>query len=415
LISINNATGKFFHYWFVESENSSASVPLLLWLNGGPGCSSLDGLLYEHGPFQVNESDHTQLVYNPYTWTKLAHIIYLESPAGVGFSFSKTPADLATNDSQTADDNFNFLVSFLAAYPEHAGRDFYITGESYAGVYIPTLAQRISEGNAAGQSNINLKGIAVGNGCTGVGSGVCGTTAGSIGIRKNFLSSHGLVSPVLSQKIDAACGNYTPPSAACLALVAEASAAVGDVNIYDIYAPCISGGEAAAASPRLRVPRGEVLAGPDACIDGIAAAAYLNSDDVIQAIHVLPAMPAVESWTICSSSLRYTETAADLPVTVYPALAAQYRVLIFNGDVDACVPYTDNFAWTSGMGYPILSDWHPWLLDQQVAGYATVYTVPDAPHTFTFATVKGAGHMVAQYVPAAAFEMLSRFLANQPF
>lgn len=266
----------------VGDRSCPLSCPLVLL----PLLSSLDGYLYEQGPFHFDPTNTSNLVYNPYTWAKLANVIYLESPAGVGFSYSQTPSDYATNDTQTANDNFQFLVSFLAAYPEHAARDFYIAGESYAGVYIPTLAARVTAGNEAGESSINLKGIAVGNGCTGEGVGVCGSSSASMAIRKKFLASHGLVAESLSQAIDAACGDFVNPSANCLLLVAEATTAVGDVNIYDIYAPCVNGG--AAEWSRAPSPLEEpVLRGPDACIDGIAAAAYLNTPTVIKVLPTL--------------------------------------------------------------------------------------------------------------------------------
>lgn len=110
------------HYWFVESQGNPATDPVVLWLNGGPGCSSLDGLLYEHGPFKFAKSKDIKLVPNPWSWTKSANVIYLEvcfchnvssnriqSPAGVGFSYSNDPSDYITNDPKTAADNYQFL------------------------------------------------------------------------------------------------------------------------------------------------------------------------------------------------------------------------------------------------------------------------------------------------------------------
>ncbi|CAE7890522.1 SCPL21 [Symbiodinium sp. KB8] len=100
-------------------------------------------------------------------------MLWLEAPAGVGFSYSRTPSDYNTNDTVTADDNFQALLLFFKGFSEFASNDFYISGESYAGVYIPTLANRIHEGNSNGESNIPLKGILVGNGCTGNSIGTC--------------------------------------------------------------------------------------------------------------------------------------------------------------------------------------------------------------------------------------------------
>lgn len=426
-------SGKYMHYWFVEAETAPATAPVVLWLNGGPGCSSLDGYMYEQGPFHVNEANQSQLLYNEYTWAKQVNIVFLESPVGVGFSYSMTPSDYTTNDTQTANDNFDFLNGFFKGFSELATNDFYIAGESYAGVYVPTLAARVLAGNAAGESDIPLKGIAVGNGCTGNDVGVCGGTDGTK-INKDFLFWHGLVSIDLSNQLDAACGDYTNPSADCLLLLGEMGNGIGDVNIYDIYQPCINGGmtrEEAVKHTRARVPArpvdavmsaaGTSLRGPDECIDGIAAAAYLNTVQAQKAINVVAASKYYGEWTICSSKINYSSTASNLPGLVYPGLLKQIRVLIFNGDVDACVPYNDNQIWTSGMAvaqsYPVTAAWHPWMLENQVAGYATAYSIPNSalPNPFTFITIKGSGHMVPQYQPAVASEMLRRFINHLPF
>ncbi|KAL3310037.1 hypothetical protein Ciccas_011402, partial [Cichlidogyrus casuarinus] len=125
------------HYWFVEAQESPESKPLVLWMNGGPGCSSLDGLLSEHGPFLVAEGK--KLVKNPSAWNNLANVLYLEAPAGVGFSYTTTK-NVTTDDDKTARNNLGALTSFLKRFPEYQGRDFFVTGESYGGVYVPTLA-----------------------------------------------------------------------------------------------------------------------------------------------------------------------------------------------------------------------------------------------------------------------------------
>lgn len=79
--------GKYLHYWFVTSQRDPIKDPLVLWLNGGPGCSSLDGFLSENGPLHVNDNGDT-LYENKFSWNKIANVLYLESPAGVGFSYS---------------------------------------------------------------------------------------------------------------------------------------------------------------------------------------------------------------------------------------------------------------------------------------------------------------------------------------
>ena len=101
--------------------------PLVLWLNGGPGCSSLGGMFTELGPFVLDANLNITL--NPYSFNRVANILFLEQPAGVGFSYPNVPA----NDETTAVDTVTALRNFLQAHPELDGRDFYVMGESYGG------------------------------------------------------------------------------------------------------------------------------------------------------------------------------------------------------------------------------------------------------------------------------------------
>lgn len=150
---------------------------------------------------------------------------------------------------------------------------------------------------------------------------------------------------------------------------------IGHVNLYNIYGKCISGSTQPHTTQKIPLPShllhsGE-LGGPDACIDSIAASVYFNQPEVIAAAHV---KKPPYRWSICGNQIKYTSTRKNLPRDTYPALVRRLRVVIYNGDWDACVPYTDGEAWTAGMGFSETSPWHPWLFekDTQVAGYACV-------------------------------------------
>eukprot|EP00392_Amoebophrya_sp_AT5.2_P009990 g10021.t1 len=162
------------HYWFATSENNVArhkpaeKIPVVLWLNGGPGSSSLIGFLEENGPLLVNSTGG--LMPNPYAWTKEVHLLAIEQPVGVGFSYCAVQKEsggkkiCANSDKMSASANRAALVDFFAnKFPELAGNPFFITGESYAGVYIPTLAKEIID-HAGGK--VPLVGLAVGDPCT---------------------------------------------------------------------------------------------------------------------------------------------------------------------------------------------------------------------------------------------------------
>ncbi|MFS7920588.1 putative carboxypeptidase D [Helianthus anomalus] len=161
-VTVDLNHGRALFYYLAESPVNSSINPLVLWLNGGPDCSSFgNGAMKELGPFRVNP-DNTTLSRNKYAWNNVANVLFLESPAGVGFSYSNKSTDYITNDVQTAKDSYTFLVNWLERFPEYKSRDFYITGESYAGHYIPQLAQLILQNNKiTNQTVINLKGIAV--------------------------------------------------------------------------------------------------------------------------------------------------------------------------------------------------------------------------------------------------------------
>eukprot|EP00979_Chaetoceros_neogracilis_P018661 scaffold10961_cov256-Chaetoceros_neogracile.AAC.1 len=152
------------HYWLALAEQNASSAPIVLWLNGGPGSSSLLGFLQEEGPLLINAKGG--LMENPYSWTKYVNLLAIEAPIGVGFSYCSRQMlegkPCKNTDRYTASTSRAALVDFFSnKFPELAENQFFITGESYAGVYIPTLTKEILD-----HTDINLKGIAVGDPCT---------------------------------------------------------------------------------------------------------------------------------------------------------------------------------------------------------------------------------------------------------
>lgn len=401
---------KHLHYWLVESETDPSNAPVVLWLNGGPGCSSLDGFIYEHGPFRLNETNHSQLLRFDHSWSKLANIVYLEAPVGVGFSYSDNSADYYRDDDNTAEDNMEAMQVFFDSFPRWKTNEFFIAGESYAGVYVPTLAEAIvwAQGNAT-WTGANLTGIAVGNGCTGSEIGSCGGEGNKW--RTEYLLGHAFIPTSLKQMIHAECNWSQPETNQCAALISEMHKTIGHVNLYNVFGECVSGSaQQTYGQVNTKAPwSGQTLGGPDACIDSVAASAYFNRPDVIAVMHV---KPQPFSWSVCGNQISYRSTRPNLPRDTYPFLINHIKVTIYNGDWDACVPYTDNEAWTEGMGFETKSAWSPWTYgDGQVGGYATTYTAND----FTFVTVRGGRHEVPETAPEQAFEMLRRVLTQDGF
>ncbi|KAF5726551.1 putative serine carboxypeptidase [Tripterygium wilfordii] len=236
-VTVDPSNGRNLFYYFVESEGNPSQDPVVLWLNGGPGCSSFDGFVYEHGPFNFEAAEISeglpQLHLNPYSWSKVSNILYLDSPAGVGLSYSKNKSDYTTGDLKTASDSHTFLLKWFELYPEFLANPFFITGESYAGVYVPTLAYEVAKGIDAGTKPIlNFKGYMVGNGVTDE------VFDGNALVP--FVHGMGLISDDLFEEVTNECkGNYyNPLSETCESQLAKVDMAVEGLNIYNILEPC---------------------------------------------------------------------------------------------------------------------------------------------------------------------------------
>ena len=128
----DDATRRDIFYWFVESERSPADDPVLLWSNGGPGCSGLLGKLTEMGPFRT-VLNGSSLDFMPYAWNREANVIFVEQPLFVGYSISDDPADTVTDDELNARRLTTFVDRWLTKFPGYRGNDFYLSSESYGG------------------------------------------------------------------------------------------------------------------------------------------------------------------------------------------------------------------------------------------------------------------------------------------
>merc|ERR1712232_231736 len=128
-IPVDDKGSRRIFYWYVQTHTNFDTAPLFFWTNGGPGCSGLLGLLTEMGPFQTMENG--TLRENPFARTNLANMIFVEAPAGVGFSTIKSGSDYHYVDQSAATDNWVFIQKFLERYPRLKPSPFYLSSESY--------------------------------------------------------------------------------------------------------------------------------------------------------------------------------------------------------------------------------------------------------------------------------------------
>ncbi|KAK4372052.1 hypothetical protein RND71_007436 [Anisodus tanguticus] len=394
-VTVNESAGRALYYYFTEAENSK-SLPLLLWLNGGPGCSSIAyGAMEELGPFRVN-SDGKTLHRNHYAWNLAANVLFLESPAGVGFSYTNTSSDLRSpGDETTANDNVVFLLNWLERFPEYKNRDFYISGESYAGHYVPQLAHAILHHNKlANMTLINLKGIIIGNAVINDWTDTLGNW--------EYFASHALISDENFLDIKKYCfSDYNYSKSKCDRVVELANNNTDNLDIYNIYFPLCHDGNLT------KYPKTPSPLQFDPCSDNYVHA-YLNRRDVQNALHAN--VTNIEyAWESCSDPLFYNWKGS--PVTIIPllkeSLANGVRVWIFSGDTDGRVPVTSTKRSIQAMNLTVDKPWRSWLHGGEVGGYVETYK-----GGLTFATVRGAGHEVPSYQPARALSLISHFLSG---
>jgi len=215
---------KNMHYWLVESMSDPANDPIAFWTNGGPGCSGLLGFFTEQGPFQPNAD--MSLSFNEFAWNQVANMVFIESPCGVGFSYSDNSADYEADDASTAADNYALIQAFFKRFPEYSKNDMYISSESYGGHYMPTLAKEIVDQNSAGNNPpLNFKGFAVGNPFTTFYSGMPAGLATFWG--------HQLVAKPTWDSYNNQCLNSKRPNLAeCEVLFIQMQRQVGNLNPY---------------------------------------------------------------------------------------------------------------------------------------------------------------------------------------
>jgi carboxypeptidase C (cathepsin A) len=394
-ITLDN--GQKLFYWLIEAETKPTTAPLMLWLNGGPGCSSLLGLFEENGPFRPDEN--ANLTYFKGNWNQYANMLYVETPAFVGFSYwpgHEGPLVKYTDES-TASGNHEFLTKWIEEYDEYKNRPFVIAGESYAGHYIPELANTLIDEPIAG---LNFQGFAIGN----------PYVEGAIDdgpLLDEFLMTHAVKS-----------------------LAGEGDMYPDGLDPYDVLAdtcdlghsrfPTRWNGHQWGVSARehinsLRVQRGKKRYVPNPlpdCILDVYAANYLHRLDVQKAIHATPPKP--DSWSSCSFGNYEGRADSTIPLIQKAIDETDLTIWIYSGDNDYVCNFISTESWILNLNRTEAKggSWRSWEYTQPHDGTTQIAGFQNKFDRITFRTVKGAGHEVPRLQPAPALRMLQDFLAE---
>lgn len=399
-------------YYFIESERDPENDPLMIWLSGGPGCSSFSGLVFEIGPlvfdYKTFQGSVPTLVQNPYSWTKVANIIFVDSPVGTGFSYSNTFEGYHSTDHKASKDVYTFIRQWLVKHPKFLKNPFYVGGDSYGGKFCALVTWRVSEGIEAGdEPKILLQGYMVGN---PVADSVIDGNA-----QVPFAHRIGLMSDDHYKMAERNCkGNYIKPDPSnglCLQAIQHYKECTANINFFNILETNCEEKLSDLDKSTLELPSEEKE-------EWCRAKTYFlthiwaNDPSVQEALHVREG--TIKEWMRCNQSLAYTEK-LDTVLEYHQILSKRgYKTLAYNGDHDLHIPYTATLEWVHKLDLTVAEEWRPWSVDGQVAGYTKKFTHDETQKHLTFATVKAAGHTAPEYKPKECLAMVARFFDDSP-
>ncbi|KAL8139451.1 hypothetical protein V2J09_005472 [Rumex salicifolius] len=385
-------------YYFIESERDPQNDPLMLWLTGGPGCSALSGLIFEIGPLAFNytdiyEQDLPTFQLNPYSWTKVANIIFLDSPVGTGYSYSKTGKGYYSTTSLSTHHIYEFLRKWLLRHSEFLKNELYISGDSYSGLPVPM-------------------GYVLGNPYTNANS--------DCNARVKYAHRVSLISDKLYESAVLYCdGKYVnadPNNAQCQKVLHAIDDPPTSMLQWDPTNYLYSG-EEIDLFHNLKRRRSDLQLDDNLpefwCrnYNYIPIYVWTNDKNVQEALHVREG--SIEQWVRCNKTLSGFTTDVNNTVPNHQRLTHKFiRALVYSGDQDLCIPYVGTLEWIKSLEVPITTNWRPWFVDGQVAGYTTKYS--NSKYRLTYTTIKGGGHTAPEYKPKEALSMIDKWLARYP-
>lgn len=377
---------------------------MILWLNGGPGASSVSTVFVQNGPLRVVKvNGKLKLQPHNYTWNEEFAVLYIDNPVGTGFSFTDNESHYLSNESEVGHDVYEALRQFFLLFTEYRGNQFYVTGVSYGGKYVPAVGYKIhTMGEQAKKDGINLKGLSIGNGlCDPKTQSDYGDFLWKLGLidkhqRDHFLAEQAKIVKLIDQK--------------------EYTKAVLVMNELFLGFP-IPG----HPHPQTYFKNVTGISSvynlneefPESGLENYIN--YLSQNSTRKALHV-----GNQKFTE-SSRLVFTHMLNDIfnstKSWIEELLNANYRIIFYNGNLDIIVAATltedflNTLKWNKASKFYSAERkiWKVAKEDHSVAGYVK------RVDNLYFAVVRNAGHAVTADQPRAASDLITRFIKEQDF
>ncbi|KIX00857.1 uncharacterized protein Z518_09922 [Rhinocladiella mackenziei CBS 650.93] len=420
------------YFWFFPSTNPAACNEILVWLNGGPGCSSLEGFLQENGPFLWQYGTYKP-VQNKWAWTNLTNVVWVEQPVGTGFS-QGTPT--ATSEEDVAAQFLGFFKNFVDTFAMQ-GYTVYIAGESYAGYYVSYIADAMF--NADDKEYYNISSIMIYDPSLSYDvlqehipvTAFVDFWGPALDLNATFLAQLHNMSD--SCGYTAFMDEYltyppkgilpTPPNVD----LDDDSCDTFDAVFYAISEvnPCFDIYQVLTTCPLLW----DVLGFPGS-FDYVPEGAfiYFNRTDVQKAINA-----PIQEWLECTNVdvfVNGTDNSPPSALSVLPGVIEKAdRVIIGHGIADMILLWngtllaTQNMTFNGAQGFSVPpGEWDDFYVPYHTEYESQLGTIAGAGvmgqyHTergLTLVTVDLSGHMVPQYAPSAAYRQAEFLLGRIP-
>ncbi|KAI9658142.1 MAG: hypothetical protein M1831_003988 [Alyxoria varia] len=422
-ISPRKSEPRKLYFWFFPSSNPLAKDEITIWLNGGPGCSSLEGLFQENGPV-VWQYGTRWPNKNPWTWVNETNMVWVEQPVGTGFSQGEPTA---TNQEQAAQQFLGFFRQFVDTFGVH-NRKIYITGESYAGYYVPYIADAML--NRHNEDYFNVEGTMIYDPSTTYESVQSDIVAYPFAKYHGSLFHIDSISNTGLEQRDRECGysqfrdkylTFPPPPGGHYPKPPSNSRSECRIwdNIYDTamqFNPAFDVYQVATTPPILwdvlgfpgsfgYLPRNESI--------------YFARPDVQRAINA-----PIQDWAECSNGVLEQDTSPPSGLSVLPRVIERTkRTVIGHGELDyilianGTLLMIQNMTWSGKQGFqkapntPFIVPPHGNTAPETLASYGRMGTWHEE-RGLTWVETWLSGHMVPQYQPSAALQHIRYLLGR---
>ncbi|KAB0794557.1 hypothetical protein PPYR_11396 [Photinus pyralis] len=389
-LTVNEQFNSNLFFWFFPSQLNYANDPVILWLQGGPGATSLIGLFTENGPFIVTPQQ--TLTPRKYSWTYGHSVIYIDNPVGTGYSFTDD-GGYSQNETVIGENVYRALLQFFQLFPEIQRNPFFITGESYAGKYVPAVSYTIHKKNPTATQKINLQGLSIGNGLSDpINQLRYGDYLYQIGLVDTNVRKHMLNMEIKGIK-------YIQHEDYANAFRVFDDLLNGDLNNHTSLFKNVTGFDNYF---------NYLFAEND---DSSYMGKFIQRSDIRSAIHVGGAKfngqnELVEQNLITDIMRSVRDWVSEL--------LSHYRVLIYNGQLDIVVAYPLTVNYLKNLNYSAAREYktaarYQWRMGKEIAGYVKV------AGNLTEIMVRNAGHMVPKDQPKWALDLITRFTRNKPY